>query len=212
MLLALQRPSLLAQTIPLQLRAQQIGLRCLARFVADAGQPFRLRPKRLQSRQQAELIAHQQQIDVGPLDLCRYREQHAPQIGLGLARAQAGQLAAQPALARPGKGLRRHDGDPARLHLADLDAAESVVLDAERKGRIRQHPALGHALLLCHNLRARLRQLGPLLHGVLDQSPQHGILQQGRSGRHLGGIRRPRRCGGQQEEKREARDHDVTPR
>ena len=39
-LLALQRPSLLAQTIPLQLRAQQIGLRCLARFVANAGQPF----------------------------------------------------------------------------------------------------------------------------------------------------------------------------
>ena len=93
----------------MQLCAQQIGLRRFPGLVADASQCLRLPPQGLQSRQQAELVTHQQQIHVGPLYLSRYREQHAPQIDLGLTRAQTGQLATQPTFARPGKGLRRHD-------------------------------------------------------------------------------------------------------
>ena len=98
------------------------------------------------------------------------------QIGLGLALPQSSHLAAQPPPAYPRKRLRGHDRDVAGFHLANLNAAKAVILDAKGKGRIGQRVRLWHALLFGADLRPRLGKLGTLLHGLVDEHTKHRIV------------------------------------
>jgi hypothetical protein len=92
-LFGFQGPALLPQSVPLQLRPQQVGLRGLPRLVANPSQPFRLRPQGLEPCEQTNPIAHKKQIDVCPVHVRGHGKKRALQIRLGLPLSQPGHLA-----------------------------------------------------------------------------------------------------------------------
>ena len=79
-----------------------------------------------------------------------------------------------------------HDVEEARLHLADGDAIEAVVLDAQREGRVAEGGRLWHARLLGGDDGAGLRQLGACRGGVVEQLAQDRVVLLGWRGSREG--------------------------
>src|SRR5262249_522004 len=136
---------------------------------------FGLLPERGELVDQSEAAAREQEIDIGAAYLGFGLEARAHEVELGFAHVEAGDLAAQIALARPGERLRRHDRHEARVHAADLDARETVVLDPDRERGIRERAGPGRALAFGADDRAGTRELGAPREALFDQTGEHGI-------------------------------------
>ncbi len=98
--------------------------------------------------QQLQLPADQEESEIGPFHIGDEGQAVPIRGGSGGFDPKACDFPPKAPLARPGKGLGEHHLVVTGLHLADLDALEAVVLEAQAEGRIRQGLRLGNPLLL----------------------------------------------------------------
>ncbi len=173
--LGLQGPGRLLQPRELQLGPQQIALVALPHLVPRAGQPFGLFEEDGLLRQQLLLPPDEEQGRVAPPHIGLQAHLHAGARGLGHIHTQGSRLLAEAPLTRPGEGLREGDAVVARLHLADHEFLEAVVLQTQRQRGIRQHTRLRDALSVHAHGGIGLLEVGMFPEGFGQQGRQDGV-------------------------------------
>ena len=168
-LLSLQGPGGLLQPSALQLSPQEIALTALPHFVAGAGQLLRLLQEETLLGLEGLLAPHQEQGRVGPAHVGLEAQAHPGLGGLREVHVQGRHVLAEAALAGPGQRLGEGHAVETGLHPPDLQLLETVVLDAEGQGGIRQHARLGHPLLVHAHGGVGLLEVRELRQGLLQE-------------------------------------------